>query len=399
MYVPGPEKKEKRRWRRLWLATMSTVVVLGTLAVGILPRLQARSALRVDTARMRVTTVSVVRPQRDAPAQELVLPANLQAFSSAPIFARTNGYLKRWYVDIGARVKKGQLLAEIETPELDQQLQQARAQLSTAQANLKLAQTTADRYTGLLQKNAVSKQDTDNALGAYTANQATVLANEHNVKQLEELQSFEKVYAPFEGVITARNTDIGALITSGSSGGAAAALFSIAQAGRLRAYVSVPQAYSQAAKAGLEAELTFAEFPNRRFHGVLVRTADAIDPVSRTLLVEIDVNNSDGTLFPGAYAEVHLKLPQQFTSFTVPVNTLLFRSEGLRVATVNDNKVSLVKVAPGHDFGDRIEITSGLTGDEQVIVNPPDSILDGQTVKISQGQAGGGAQSKAGGSL
>lgn len=379
--------------RRQWLVAVSAFLLVAvSLAFGILPRVRAKSVLHADNAELAVPTVSVVRPERSAPAQEIVLPANVQAYSSAPIYARTNGYLKRWYVDIGAHVKKGQLLAEIETPELDQQLQQARAQLSTAQANLKLAQITANRYQDLLKTNSVAQQDTDNAVGAYNANQATVQANEHNVKQLEELQSFEKIYAPFDGVITARNTDIGDLINSGSNGGPGSSLFSIAQGGKLRVYVSVPEAYSQAAKPGLTADLTLAEFPGRHFQGKLVRTADSIDQVNRTLLVEIEVDNPTGTLLTGAYAEVHLKLPAPTSSFILPVNTLLFRSEGLRIAIVKDNKVTLTPVTPGHDFGDRIEIASGLNGNEQVIINPPDSVLSGETVRISKSNVDGGLQ-------
>jgi RND family efflux transporter MFP subunit len=384
---PGPSRNRKR-----YIALGAILLAAASLVFGIVPRVKAKSTLRADNAALAVPTVSVVRPERSAPAQEIVLPGNIQAYSSAPIYARTNGYLKRWYVDIGSRVKKGQLLAEIETPELDQQLQQARAQLATAQANLKLSQITANRYQDLLKTNSVAQQDTDNAVGAFNANQATVQASEHNVKQLEELQSFEKIYAPFDGVITARNTDVGALINSGSTGGPAASLFSIAQGDRLRVYVSVPEAYSQAAKPGLTADLTLAEFPGRHFQGKLVRTADAIDQTNRTLLTEIEVNNPTGVLLTGAYAEVHLKLPATVSSYVVPVNTLLFRSEGLRVATVKDNKVSLVAVTPGHDFGDRMEIASGLNGDEQVIVNPPDSILAGEQVQVQQSNSDGGRE-------
>ena len=375
-------------WRkRGYIATGMVLLVTASLLFGIVPRARAKPGLRAGTAEPDVPTVAVVRPERSAALQEIVLPGNVQAYSSALIYARTSGYLKRWYVDIGAHVKKGQLLAEIETPELDQQLQQARSQLATAEVNLKLSQITADRYQGLLSTKSVAQQDADNAVGAFNANQATVQANEHNVRQLEELQSYEKVYAPFDGVITARNTDIGALINSGSSGGPAASLFSIVQSDRLRVYVSVPEAYSQAAKPGLMADMTLAEFPGRHFQGKLVRTADAIDPVNRTLLTEIEVNNPSGALLTGAYAEVHLELPAPMSSFIVPVSTLLFRSEGLRVATVKNNKVTLTRVTPGHDFGNLIEIASGLNGNERVIVNPPDSILSGETVRVAQAAA------------
>jgi RND family efflux transporter MFP subunit len=314
-----------------------------------------------------------------------VLPANVQAFADAPIYARTNGYLKRWYVDIGGHVKAGQLLAEIDTPEINQQLRQARADLGTAEANLNLSRITTDRYAGLLKTDSVSKQDADNAAGDFAAKGATVQSAQANVRRLEELQSFEKIYAPFDGVITARNTDVGALINSGSSTGLRSELFHISQPDKLRVYVNVPQAYSQAAKPGMTADLILAEFPGRPFQGKLVRTAEAIDPASRTLLVEIAVNNPTGTLFSGSYAEVHLKLPTPAYSLLLPVNTLLFRAEGLRVATVGDGqKVELKPITIGHDFGSEVEVVSGLTGSENVIVNPPDSVVSGQTVRIAQ---------------
>lgn len=377
-----PQPRPARHW---WIAILACAAVAAIVALGIWPRLQARATLEKETAEMAIPTVSVVKPQRTSPVDEIVLPANVQAYIDSPIYARTNGYLKTWYVDIGARVKQGQLLAEIETPEVDQQLRQARADLSTAEANLHLAQITADRYAGLLKTDSVSKQDADNAEGNYAAQKATVQAAEANVRRLEELQSFEKIYAPFTGVITARNTDIGALIDSGSSGGTRTELFHIAQPDRLRVYVNVPEAYSQAARPGLKADLTLSEFPGRRFEGTLVSTANAIDQVARTLLVEISVNNPTGTLLSGAYAEVHLKLPVPATSFVVPVNALLFRSEGLRVATVDDqHHVDLKPINIGHDYGTTIEVVSGLTGDESIIINPPDYIAAGQEVRIAQ---------------
>ncbi|MBZ5665633.1 MAG: efflux RND transporter periplasmic adaptor subunit [Acidobacteriia bacterium] len=373
------------RPRKHWLiGILAFLFVAGVLIESIVPRVRARTTLRVETAEMAVPTVSVVRPQRSAPTQEVVLPGNVQPFITAPIYSRTNGYLKAWYVDIGARVHKGQLLAEIETPEVDQQLRQSLSNLSTAEANLRLAGITKDRYEGLLKTNAVAQQDVDNAVGTYNANKAIVEANEANVKQLQALQSFEKIYAPFDGIVTARNTDIGDLIQSGSSGGTTTDLFHISQPGKLRVYVNVPQDYSQAAKPGLTADLTLPEFPGRRFQGKLVRTANAINLTTRTLLTEIDVDNPDGTLLSGAYAEVHLKLPGGTSSYILPVSTLLFRSEGLRVAVVKDGKVVLTPITPGHDFGDHIEIASGLQGDETVVVNPPDSLVSGQQVRIPQ---------------
>jgi RND family efflux transporter MFP subunit len=381
---PQTQEPIESKGKRLTAGIVVSLAVIGALTSGILPRVTARSTLRKETAQMALTTVAVIRPERTAEAEEVVLPANVQAFISAPIYARTNGYLKKWYADIGAHVKQGQLLAEIETPEVDQQFQQARADLGTAQANLHLAEITANRYQDLLKTNSVSQQETDNATGALSANKATVQANQANVSRLQQLQSFEKIYAPFSGVITARKTDIGNLIDAGASGGSKTDLFDIAQPDKLRVYVNVPEAYSQAAKPGLIADLTLSEFPGRRFQGRLVRTAEAIDPASRTLLVEIDVVNPTGVLLIGSYAEVHLKLPAGTSSYVVPVNTILFRKEGLRLAVVSEGRAVLTPVTPGHDFGDRMEIVGGLRGDESIIVNPPDSIVSGEPVRIAQ---------------
>src|SRR5215469_7962437 len=390
--LPEPDQRKRSRW---WVVALAVLAAVLLVIFGIMPRIQADKDLRKETAQMAVPSVAVVQPKRSAPAQELILPANVQAFADAPIYARTNGYLKRWYVDIGARVKAGQLLAEIDTPEVNQQLRQARADLATANANLNLSRITAERYAGLLKTDSVSKQEADNAEGDYQAKQAAVQSAQANVKRLEELQSFQRIYAPFDGVITARNTDIGALIDSGASGGTRTELFHIAQPDHLRVYVNVPEAYSQLAKPGMTADLTLAEFPNRRFEGKLVRTASAIDPSSRTLLVEISVNNPSGQLLTGAYAELHMKLPVAASSFILPVNTLLFRSEGLRLAIVGpDKRVELRQIQLGHDFGSDIEIVAGLNGNESIIVNPPDSIVSGQSVRIAQPASpaqGGGA--------
>ena len=382
---------EGRSARRWWIAVLALAIVAAIVVSGILPRIHARADLDKETAEMAIPTVSVVHPKRGAPAEEIVLPANVQAYIDSPIYARTNGYLKHWYVDIGAHVKAGQLLADIETPEVDQQLRQSRADLATAEANLNLSRITADRYQDLLKTDSVSKQDTDNAVGDYAAKQATVQSAQANVKRLEELQSFEKIYAPFDGVITARNTDIGALIDSGSSGGARTELFHIAQPDKLRVYVNVPEAYSQAAKPGLTADLALSEFPGRLFPGTLVRTAEAIDQSTRTLLVEIRVLNPTGTLLSGAYAEVHLKLPSATSAFIIPVNALLFRSEGLRVAAVTDgHHADLKQSTLGHDFGSEVEVIAGLTGNESIIVNPPDSIVAGEEVRIAPSAAASG---------
>ena len=372
-----------KRPRKHWLALLIALIVLSALLIsGIWSRVRARAVLNTETAQAALPAVSVVSPKRTTPTDEVILPGNVQPYISSPIYARTNGYLRKWYFDIGARVKKGQLLAVIETPEVDQQLQQARSNLLTAQANLELASVTKTRYQGLLKSNAVSQQDVDNAVGTYNANKAIVEADKAAVEQYSALVSFEKVYAPFDGVITARNTDIGDLINSGSSSNVKTDLFHIAQPGRLRVYVNVPEEYSQGIATGMTADLSLAEFPDRRFQGKVVRTADAINVTTRTLLIEVDVDNPTGTLLTGSYAEVHLAVPTQISTFLIPVNTLLFRTEGLRVGVVKEGKVVLTAVNPGHDFGDQIEVVSGLKSDDQVIVNPPDSIVSGQEVQI-----------------
>jgi RND family efflux transporter MFP subunit len=372
-----------KRPRKHWLALLIALIVLSALLIsGIWSRVRARAVLNTETAQAAMPAVSVVSPKRTTPADEVILPGNVQPYISSPIYARTNGYLRKWYFDIGARVKKGQLLAVIETPEVDQQLQQARSNLLTAQANLELASVTKTRYQGLLKSNAVSQQDVDNAVGTYNANKAIVEADKAAVEQYSALVSFEKVYAPFDGVITARNTDIGDLINSGSSSNVKTDLFHIAQPGRLRVYVNVPEEYSQGIATGMTADLSLAEFPDRKFQGKVVRTADAINVTTRTLLIEVDVDNPAGTLLTGSYAEVHLAVPTKISTFLIPVNTLLFRTEGLRVGVVKEGKVVLTAVTPGHDFGDQIEIVSGLKSDDQVIVNPPDSIVSGQEVQI-----------------
>jgi len=385
--------KEPRPRKHTWLIVAAAILVFGGIVVyGIFTRLTTGNTVRAETAQMALPSVSVVSPKRSAPAQEIVLPGNVQPFISSPIYARTNGYVKNWYADIGAHVRKGQLLAVIETPEVDQQLAQSRSNLATAQANLKLAEITKNRYQGLLATHAVAQQDVDNAVGTYNANKTIVEADQANVKQLETLQSFEKVYAPFDGIITARNTDIGTLINSGNTGNVKTDLFHISQPGKLRVYVNVPEQYSKAATPGLTASLTLAEFPGRQFQGKLVRTSEAINFSTRTLTAEIDVDNPTGELLTGSYTEVHLKVSGQTSSYLVPVSTLVFRSQGLQVAVVRDGSAVLTPVTPGRDFGDQIEIVSGLKGDESVIVTPPDSIVSGQKVQVVQAAAVGGAQ-------
>ena len=372
---------------RVIVFLLTLVVVALVVILGIFSRRAANAQLSQETRELAIPTVTVVHPKPGAPQQEIVLPGDMQPYTDAPIYARTSGYLKSWSADIGARVKAGQLLAEIESPEVDQQLQQARADLATAEANLHLADITAARYKDLLKTDSVAQQDVDNATGNYDARRTTVESARSNVKRLEELQSFEKIYAPFDGVITARNTDIGALIDSGSSGGTARELFHIAAVNRLRVFVNVPEVYSPNIKPGLRANLVLAEFPGRKFEGTVVRNSGAIDNATRTLLTEIDVNNSSGELKPGGYAEIHLAMPSSVTTFTLPVNATIFKSAGMQVATVKDGKtVALKSITPGRDFGSDIEILAGIKGDESVVLNPPDSLTDGQAVRLAETQ-------------
>ena len=371
---------------RILLGLLVVCAVAGALVVsGILPRIKAKSVLRQETSLAAEPAVTVVHPQRQTGAQELVLPGSIQAYMDAPIYARTSGYLKKWYFDIGSHVKSGQLLAEIESPEVDQQLQQAREELGTAQANLKLAQLTAARYTDLLKSDSVAKQDVDNAVQTAAARVTAVKSAEANVKRLEEMVSFEKIYVPFDGVVTARNTDVGQLIASGSAVGQNRELFHVASINRLRVFVSVPQTFSHATTPGMKAELTLPELAGRRFPGSLVRTADALDPTTRTLLVEVDVNNPTGLLMPNTYTEVHFKIKGAEAALTIPSASLLFRSEGVRLPIVKgENRAALIPVTLGRDFGATIEVLSGIDENTAVIANPPDSLVDGETVHVVQ---------------
>jgi RND family efflux transporter MFP subunit len=363
------------------------VVIVAAVVViwGISSRREANAQLAQETQDLAIPTVLVVHPKPGAPQQEVILPGDMQPYIDAPIFARTSGYLKKWYADIGADVKSGQLLAEIDAPELDQQLQQAKADLATAEANLNLAEVTATRYKDLMKTDSVSQQDVDNATGNFDARRTAAESARSNVKRLQELQSFEKVYAPFDGMITARNTDIGALIDSGSSGGTARELFHIAAVNRLRVYVNVPQLDSPQIRPGLRADLVLTEFPGKRFEGTVVRSSGAIDNSTRTLLTEVDVENPGHLLKPGGYVEVHLKLPSPVSTFTLPVNTTIFKSSGLQVAIVKNGKtISLVPIIPGRDFGSDIEVVAGLKGDESVVLNPSDSLIDGAAVRLAE---------------
>jgi RND family efflux transporter MFP subunit len=362
------------------------VIVVAVVVVwGISSRRAANAQLSQETRDLAIPMVAIIHPKLGAPQQEIVIPGDMQPFADAGIFARTNGYLKKWYADIGANVKEGQLLAEIESPEIDQQLEQARADLATAQANFKLAELTATRYKDLLKTDSVAQQDVDNASGNYDARKTAVESAQANVKRLQQMQSFEKVYAPFAGMITARNTDIGQLIDSGSSGGTARELFHIAAMNPLRVYINVPQFDSPEIKPGLHADLVLTEFPGKRFQGIVVRSSGAIDNTSRTLLTEVDVENSSHMLKPGGYVEVHLKLPSPVNTFTLPVNTTIFKAAGLQVATVQGGKtIKLIPVTPGRDFGTDIEIVAGLNGNESVVLNPSDSLSDGTQVQLAE---------------
>jgi RND family efflux transporter MFP subunit len=376
-------------------AVLVTVAVLAAFALmiysGIHSRVAAESRLLKRTEEVAIPTVAVVFPKEGAPTQEIVLPGNTQAFSDAPLYARTSGYLRHWYFDIGAHVQKGQLLAEIETPEVDQQLRQAQAELDNAQANLSIAKITAARWQDLVSTGSVSQQETDQAVSNLSAVKATAESSAANVRRLEELQSFEKIYAPFDGIITARNTDIGALIDAGAST-QPKELFHIAAIRTLRVYVSIPEVYSRAARSGAPATLTLDEFPGQTFHGTLVRNASSIDVASRTLLVEVDVDNPTGQLLPGAYVFVHLKLPDETRSVTVPSNTLIFRKEGLQVGLVRNGKAELVPVKIGRDYGNTVEIVSGLQPTDAIIVDPSDSLVTGLPVRLGNKPAGGSSR-------
>ncbi|HWW14664.1 MAG TPA: efflux RND transporter periplasmic adaptor subunit [Candidatus Dormibacteraeota bacterium] len=389
-----PQPNESRHSGRLWFIVLAVaVVVIAVLAFGILSRVKAAVSLRTVTTEMAVPSVSIVQPKPAAPAQEIILPGNIQPLISSPVYARTDGYLKKWYFDIGAHVKAGQLLATIQSPEIDEQLAQARSTLATAEANLKLADITKTRYGAMFDKHAVSQQDRDNADGTYSASKAIVDADNANVRHYEALVSFEKVYAPFAGVITARNTDIGDLINSGSSTAPKTDLFHIAQTGTLRVYVNVPEEYSRGVKPGeTGADIVLSEFPGQKFPGKVVRTSESINGTTRTLLTEIDLPNQGSALLTGSYTEVHLHIPSENPTFLIPVNTLIFRSEHLQVGVVRNGKVELLDLTPGHDFGSEIEVVAGLKVDDQVVLNPPDSLVSGQQVNIVKATLPGDVQ-------
>jgi RND family efflux transporter MFP subunit len=386
-FQPQQRPLREAAWALIAVALFLVVAVL----LGIRSRVEAESRLKTATNQAATPVVQVVYPQPGAPTQEIVLPGSTQAFTDTPIYARTNGYLKRWYFDIGARVKKGQLLAEIDTPEVDRQLEQARADFETAESNLQLAKTTADRWQFLVKSGSVSKQETDQAISNLAGTKAAADASAANVARLEQLQSFERIYAPFDGVITQRNTDVGDLIDAGASA-QPQQLFHMAAIRDLRVYVPVPEVYAPAARVGASADLTLDEYPGETFRGKLVRTSSSIDASSRTLLVEVDVENPANKLLPGAYVFVHLKVPIEARSVTIPSSALLFRREGLQAGVVRNGHAQLIPVKIGRDYGSTVEIVSGLQTSDAVILDPPDSVVSGTPVDVSQQSSQGVGQ-------
>jgi RND family efflux transporter MFP subunit len=367
---------------KILLAVVLLLVILG--AFTLLQRKAEYRTLANETEKLAIQTVGVIHPSPELGQEDLVLPGTMEAFVEAPIYARTNGYLKKWYHDIGSRVRQGEILADIDTPEVDQQLSQARAELTTAQANAHLSEITSTRYAELLKTDGVSKQEVDNAAGDLAAKKANVQSAEANVRRLEEMKSFQHVYAPFAGVITRRNVDTGTLINAGNTG-SSQQLFYLAQMSPLRVYVRVPEIYANAIRAGLGAYLELAQNPGQRFEGKVARTSEAIDAGTRTLLTEVDVPNHNGALLPGGYAQVHLQVKVTGARLTVPVNALLFRSEGLRAVAVDANhKIHLRQLTVGRDYGTALEILQGLDANDWIVLNPADSLEEGQEVRVKE---------------
>lgn len=379
-----PEQHRQTRRKGYLLAAVLALIFLVIAGIGIMTRVSESHALAKETEEQAIPAVEVVHPAVEPPQSELTLPSTLQAYIEAPIYARTNGYLARWYKDIGAKVKKGELLADIETPEIDQELMQAKAARDQAEAQLKLAQTSAKRWENLQKMDAVSQQETDERNSSYAQGEASLNAAAANVRRLEQMEAFKHVYAPFAGVITRRNIDIGALVNAGN-GGPNQELFVIAQIDPIRIYVNVPETDSPSIHGGVHADIEVPALVGQRFAGSVMRTAEAIDPVTRTLNTEIDVPNPKGRLLPGSYAQVHFELKEQVQRLTVPANALLFRAEGPRAAVVGpDNKVHLKSVVIGRDFGTTTEILTGLQQSDALVLSPSDSLEDGQTVQVTR---------------
>jgi RND family efflux transporter MFP subunit len=378
--TPPPELPPAPPRKAIIIVVLVVVVLVLSGTARMFSRLRAGHALAKETEVDAVATVVVVHPLAEKPDEELVLPASLQAYEESPIYARTNGYLLRWYKDIGSRVDQGERLADIDTPEVDQELSQARAARQQAAAQLELAKISAQRWESLRKTDSVSQQETDTQASGYQQAEANLAAADANVRRLEELESFKHVYAPFSGVLIKRNVDPGALINSGSAG---TELFIIAKVDPLRVFVNVPQAYFPAIKDGMPAFVTVQEIPAQKFRATVARTADAIDPATRTLLTEVDVPNKDGRLLRGSFGEVHFAPKIDVAKVTVPVNAMLFRQEGPRVAVVGpDNKVQLRSIAIGRDYGTTLEILDGVSLQDRVIINPSDSLEDGQIVNV-----------------
>lgn len=374
------EKPTRVSGGRPTIAIVCAAALICAISWGLHVRAASEAAVAHATQAAAILSVDVVHPEEGSKADDLALPGNVEAFTDTPIYSRTNGYLKKWYFDIGAHVHKGDLLAEIETPEVDQQLDQSRAELERMQANADLAGVTSNRWQALLAKHAVSQQEADQTRANYIAAQAAVDASRANARRLEQLQSYERIVAPFDGIITARNTDIGDLIDAGSGSNNPRELFHLDADDRLRVYVAVPEVDSDSIHDGDSAILTQESRPDLNIPGAIVRNANAINQSTRTLNVEVDIDNSKGVLRPGAYVFVHFHLPAVVNGVTIPSSALLFRAEGLRVGVVRGDRVQLVPVSIGLDFGNSVEITSGLTVEDEVILDPSDSLASGMEV-------------------
>ena len=369
--------------RALMIVGVALLVLLLAGAVTLLSHASHERALAKETELETIPTVAVVHPAAEKPDEELILPGSLLAYEESPIYARTNGYLVRWYKDIGSRINEGELLATIDTPEIDQELNQARAGREQIVAQLELARISAERWENLRKSDSVSAQEADQQSSGYKQAQANLAAADANVRRLEQLESFKKVYAPFSGVLTKRNVDPGALINAGA-GAPGRELFDIARVDPLRVYTSVPQAYAPFIKVGASTTVTLQEFPSQKFSARIARTAEAIDPNTRTLLTEVDVPNKDARLLPGSFGEVHFAVGSNVNKVTVPVNAMLFRSEGPRVAVIGqDSKVELRPINIGRDYGATLEILDGVSASDRIVINPPDSLEEGQPVNVA----------------